>query len=170
MGLYPLNVCTPSVTSILQYQVVSWFNMKLKSCYSYTLSKDSAFPSSQHQSFWFLSFHKSFLKGHNQSSISERSLRLKTQCAHQLDFGSLGGSDLQFPFSILGFSEAAEPSAGKISTGYCPLCGNGSGAATSTEEPTVYIASSSNRCRPHIGVSAYSLHVEGHNYKNSSVG
>ncbi|GJT26056.1 hypothetical protein Tco_0895993 [Tanacetum coccineum] len=36
-------------------------------------------------------------------------LRLKTQCAHQLDSGSLGGSDLQSPFSSVGFSEAVEP-------------------------------------------------------------
>ncbi|GKE55360.1 hypothetical protein Tco_1494545, partial [Tanacetum coccineum] len=93
---------------------------------------------------------------------------LDTGCV--LDFRSLGGSDLQSPFSSLGFSEAAEPSAGKIDTGSYHLCGNGSGAATFMKEPTVYIASSSIRCRPHVGVSAYSFHVEGDNYKNSSVG
>ncbi|GKA10246.1 hypothetical protein Tco_0689679 [Tanacetum coccineum] len=67
----------------------------------------------------------------------ERSLRLKTQCAHQLDSGSLGCSDLsahqldsgslgcsdlQSRFSSLGFSEAAEPSVGKMGTSSCPSC------------------------------------------------
>nr|GEZ52283.1 hypothetical protein [Tanacetum cinerariifolium] len=52
----------------------------------------------------------------------ERSLRLKTQCANQFDSGALGCSDLQSLFSSLGFSEAAEPSVGKMGTGSCPLC------------------------------------------------
>nr|GEW36476.1 ribonuclease H-like domain-containing protein [Tanacetum cinerariifolium] len=47
-------------------------------------------------------------------------LAIETQCAHQLDSGSLGGSDLQSPFSSVGFTEAVEPSIGKIGTGCFP--------------------------------------------------
>ncbi|GJY96324.1 hypothetical protein Tco_0513234, partial [Tanacetum coccineum] len=45
---------------------------------------------------------------------SERNSGLKTQCVRELDSGSVGGSDLQPPFSSVGFSEAVEPSVGKV--------------------------------------------------------
>ncbi|GJY91228.1 hypothetical protein Tco_0506424 [Tanacetum coccineum] len=45
---------------------------------------------------------------------SERNSRSKAQCVHELDSASIGGSDLQPPFSSVGFSEVVKPSVGKV--------------------------------------------------------
>ncbi|GKB84986.1 60S ribosomal protein L28-2-like protein [Tanacetum coccineum] len=110
---------------------------------------------------------------------SERNSRSKAQCVHELDSASVGGSDLQPPFSSVGFSEVVEPSVGKVGIASGPSLaipinngcvanessldghtlqanvegGNDSAAATSMDEAATHIALSLDGCIAHIGVS-----------------
>ncbi|GJV88449.1 7-dehydrocholesterol reductase, partial [Tanacetum coccineum] len=53
---------------------------------------------------------------------SKRNSRSKAQCVRELDSASVGGSDLQPPFSSVGFSEVVEPSVGKVGIASGPSC------------------------------------------------